>query len=119
MTTQVQRYRRPWGQFPKRRDGALKPKKLPEYLEAQEVAALVRAAPNPRASLLMLIQWRAGLRVSEALSIEARDLSLDSDLPTLRVRQGKGSKARMVPVHPELHAGLVSALQFGNISQGD
>ena len=122
MTTQqtaVQRYRRPRGQYQKRRDSERGPKPLPEYLEAHDVAALIRAAPNPRASLLMLIQWRAGLRVSEALALEVRDLSLDSDLPTIHVRQGKGSKPRVVPVHPELHAGLASALQFGNIAQGD
>ena len=117
--TAVQRYRRPRGQYPRRRDSERKPKPLPEYLEADEVNALIRAAPNPRASLLFMIQWRAGLRVSEALALEVRDLTLDSDLPTIRVRQGKGSKTRMVPVHPELHTGLASALQFGNIAQGD
>ena len=50
---------------------------LPEYLEAQEVQAVLSAAPNPRASLLMLLQWRAGLRVSKALALVAADLSLD------------------------------------------
>ena len=51
--------------------------------------------------------------------MEARDLSLDTDRPTIRVRQGKGSKARIVPVHAELHAALTSALQFGNVGQDD
>ena len=58
---------------------------------------------SPKAKLLMLQQWRAGLRVSEALDIEVRDLSLDTASPTLRVRSGKGGKTRLVPVHPELH----------------
>lgn len=44
-------------------------RKLPEYIEAHEVNALLRAAPNPRARLLMMIEWRAGLRVSEALAL--------------------------------------------------
>ena len=118
-TTSVQRYRRPRGQYPKHPDTNRRPKPLPEYLEAHEVDALIRASPNSRAALLFLVQWRAGLRVSEALALEVRDLSLDSDLPTIRVRQGKGSKARMVPVHPELHSALASSLQFGNITQGD
>ena len=51
--------------------------KLPEYLEMAEVNALIAAAPNPKARLIMLEQWRAGLRVSEALALEARDLHLD------------------------------------------
>ena len=67
----------------------------------------------------MMIEWRAGLRVSEALALEVGDLSLDVELPTLRVRQGKGRKARIVPVHPELHSALSSALQFGNIDAED
>ena len=44
---------------------------LPEYLEADEVSAVIAAAPNPRAKLLILLQWRAGLRVSEALALVA------------------------------------------------
>ena len=66
---------------------------LPEYLEAQEIQGILAAAPNSRARLLMLLQWRAGLRVSEALALEAADRSLNSDQPTLRVRQGKATAA--------------------------
>ena len=82
------------------------------------VNAIIRAAPSPKAKLLMLQQWRAGLRVSEALDLEVRDLSLDTATPTLRVRSGKGGKTRLVPVHPELHGALSSALAYGDISQG-
>ena len=91
---------------------------LPEYLEAHEVLAVLAAAPNPRARLLMLLQWRAGLRVSEALALEPADLSLDSDQPTIRVRQGKGGRSRMVPVHPELLNALVAVFQFSQIGRG-
>ena len=87
-TTAVDRYRRPRGQHPRpRRDVDEKTaEQLPEYVEAHEIDALIRAAPNPRARLLFLIEWRAGLRISEAVAVEARDLSLDTDLPTIRVR---------------------------------
>ena len=120
-TTSVERYRRPRGQHPRARRGVEEKsaEQLPEYLEAQEVDALIRAAPNPRARLLFLIEWRAGLRISEALAVEARDLSLDTDQPTIRVRQGKGNKARIVPMHAELHGALTSALQFSNVGQDD
>ena len=106
--------------LPKTQDSAApkRQKRIPEYLEADEVNAIIRAAPNPKAKLLMLEQWRAGLRVSEALDLEVRDLSLDTATPTLRVRSGKGGKTRLVPVHPELHGALGSALAYGDINQG-
>ena len=119
-TTAISRQRRPRGCYPKTQDGAApkRERRIPEYLEADEMNAIIRAAPSPKAKLLMLQQWRAGLRVSEALELEVRDLSLDTDSPTLRVRSGKGGKTRLVPVHPELHGALISALAYGDITQG-
>ena len=117
-TIAISRRRRPRGQHPKRVDQELAPKPLPQYLESHEVNAIIRAADDPRARLLMLEQWRAGLRVSEALALEVADLSLDTDLPTIRVRSGKGRKSRIVPVHPELGAAFQTALAYGNVSEG-
>ena len=118
-STAISRRRRPRGRYPKTQDGATpkRQKRIPEYLEADEVQAIIRAAPNPKAKLLMLEQWRAGLRVSEALDLEVRDLSLDTASPTIRVRSGKGGKTRLVPVHPELHGALSSALSYGDINR--
>lgn len=119
MTTQaVARRRRPRGTHPKRSGGSPQPRKLPEYLEAHEVEAIIRATDNPRAKLLMLEQWRAGLRIAEALALEVSDLSLDAEPPTLRVRAGKGNRPRIVPMHRELQAALRSALSYGSIDQG-
>ena len=119
-TTAISRRRRPRGRYPKTPDGAApkREKRIPEYLEVDEINAIIRAAPNPKAKLLMLEQWRAGLRVSEALDLEVRDLSLDTPNPTVRVRAGKGGKSRLVPVHPELHGALGSTLAYGDISHG-
>ena len=115
--------RRPRGMYPKgrsvrRSSGDKRLAQLPEYLEASEIDALMAAAPHAKARLLMLIQWRAGLRVSEALGIEVRDLALEGEHPTIRVRHGKGHKARLVPVHPELSGALRSALAFNDIGRG-
>ena len=119
-TTAIARRRRPRGQYPKKikQTAETVEKKLPEYLEAYEVQAIIRAADDPRARLLMMEQWRAGLRVSEALALEVADLSLDAELPTLRVRQGKGKKSRIMPAHPELGAAFTVALSYGNVSEG-
>lgn len=91
---------------------------LPEYLEASEVNALIHAAPHGQARLIMLAQWRAELRVSEAVALEVSDLQLDGDQPTLRVRQGKGGKTRIVPEHPELAAAFRQVIGFGNVKMG-
>ena len=116
-TTVIARRRRPRGQYPKRTDEERKAKPLPQYLEAHEVQAIIRSADDPRARLLMTEQWRAGLRVSEALALEVAGLSLDAELPTIRVRQGKGRKSRIVPVHPELGAAFSVALSYGSVSE--
>ena len=92
-TTAISRRRKPRGRYPKTQDGAApkREKRIPEYLEADEVNAIIRAAPSPKAKLLMLEQWRGGLRVSEALDLEVQDLSLDTASPTLQstFRQGR------------------------------
>ena len=61
---------------------------MPEYLEADAVNAIIKAAANRKAKLLMLEQWCVGLRVSEAYNLEVRDLSLDTPNPTIGVRSG-------------------------------
>ena len=120
MTTAITRRRGGRGQYPKApetvQNSERKVTPLPEYLEKPEVDALMAAAPHPRARLLILMQWRAGLRVSEALAVEGRDLTLGVDRPTLRVRRGKGNRARMVPVHPELETAL--AMYIGLLPRG-
>ena len=122
MSTTALNKRHPRGVNPKERHLQQLPRKngfrLPEYLEMVEVNALIAAAPNPRARLIMLEQWRAGLRVSEALALGIRDLHLDSDRPTLVVRRGKGRKPRVVPVHPELQTALTAPTSSGTVGQG-
>ena len=93
-----------WQGFPKR--NLASGRQLPQYLSPKEVEALIRQAPHASARLLMLCQWRAGLRVSEALALRPACFSTDGEQPVLLVARGKGGKPRMVPVHPELEAAL-------------
>ena len=104
-TTALTRQRRPRGRYPKTADGAVakQQKRIPELPEPDEMNAVIRAAPSPKAKLLKMEQCRAGLRLSEALDLEVRDLSLDTASPTQRERIGNSSMSRLVPVHPELH----------------
>lgn len=50
--------------------------------------------------------------------MEVADLFLDGDRPTLKVRQGKGGKDRVIPVHPELGTALRNVIAYGGIRQG-
>ena len=124
MTTQTTTAlrQRPRGIHPKRAGAQQSPGEkvstLPEYLEAHEALAVLAAAPHSKARLLFRLQWRAGLRVSEAPGLEPADLALDADLPTLRVHQGKGRRSRVVPVHTELQNALSAVLQFSSVGQG-
>ena len=97
----------------------MKSRKLPEYLEAADINALIQAAPNERVRLFLLLGWRAGLRVSEIGALRASDIHLDGDKPTLKVRQGKGRRDRIVPVQSELATALRAALEFWRLPKNE
>ena len=79
----------------------------PEVLTEAEVVALIRAcstrAPTGvRNRALIAVLWRSGLRISEALSLELRDLDLEAG--SIRVRHGKGDRSRTVGVDEQTSA---------------
>jgi site-specific recombinase XerD len=79
----------------------------PEVLTEAEAIALIRAcstrAPTGvRNRALIAVLWRSGLRISEALSLELRDIDLDAG--SLRVRHGKGDRSRTVGVDEQTAA---------------
>ena len=91
---------------------ANKGRKLPpEPLTAEEVKGLIRAC-SKRASTgvrnraLIVVLYRAGLRISEALALLPKDL--DAQASTIRVLHGKGDHDRVVG----LDAGAWAILQL-------
>jgi integrase len=61
---------------------------------AEEIAVMRRAGNKPyglRSRALIVLLWRAGLRISEALSLAESDL--DPARGSFLVRQGKGANA--------------------------
>jgi integrase len=79
----------------------------PEVLTEREAVALIRAcspqAPTGiRNRALIAVLWRCGLRISEALALERRDVDLEA--ATIRVRHGKGDKSRTVGVDEQTGA---------------
>ena len=78
---------------------------VPHYWTAAQVQRLLDAlAAHNRfqARTAALIMWRTGLRVSEVLELEWRDLDYSGESPTLLVRKSKSRRARTVRLHQDL-----------------
>lgn len=78
-----------------------------EVLTSEEVTALIRAASTRsstgiRARALIAILYRGGLRISEALALEPKDL--DEKAGTITVLRGKGKRRRVVGLDPTAFA---------------
>lgn len=73
--------------------------RLPVYFTPADIAALLDHVKTPKAELLVRLQWRAGLRVSEAVNLTPSNVDLAEGNFRLI---GKGNKERLVPIHPEL-----------------
>ena len=78
---------------------------VPHYWTADQVSRLLDALASHnrhQTRTAVLIMWRTGLRVSEVLELEWRDLDYSSDPATLLVRKSKTRKARTVRLHRDL-----------------
>jgi integrase/recombinase XerD len=92
-----------------------RPRQEREWLTPEEFQRLLNAAGRPRRrlpglgerdQLVLLALGLTGLRRSELVALDWRDLSLDSPKPSLLVRRGKGGKPRRQPLAPLLAAKL-------------
>jgi len=66
----------------------------PVVLSAEEVVRLLRAIGNLKHRTVAMVLYGAGLRITEALALELRDV--DSSRMVLTVRHGKGDRDRQV-----------------------
>ncbi|MCC6319533.1 MAG: site-specific tyrosine recombinase XerD [Gemmatimonadaceae bacterium] len=75
-------------------------RELPDVLTSDEVDRLIAAVPQGHAlyfrdKAMLELAYGAGLRVSEWIGIQVRDLLFDNDVVRI---MGKGSKERLVPI---------------------
>jgi integrase/recombinase XerD len=70
--------------------------RIPTVLSREDVDRLLRAVDEPRFHMVLLLIYHCGLRLSEALAIEVKDI--DAKTQRLHVREGKGGKERYVPI---------------------
>jgi integrase/recombinase XerC len=93
-----------------------KPRQEADWLTPEEFARLLEAAGSPRRRrpglaerdrLVLLALVATGLRRSELLALDWRDLDLEGPQPSVLVRCGKGGKPRRQPLPPVLARELV------------
>ena len=78
-----------------------RPKKeiqLPKVLSKEEMVRLLKAIENIKHKTMIMLGYACGLRVSEIINIEKRDIDRDRNL--LIIRRGKGKKDRVVSLSP-------------------
>lgn len=68
--------------------------RIPELLTRDEVARLLMAVENRKHRMMLTTCYGCGLRVSELVALQVRDI--DGERALLRVTQGKGGKDRQV-----------------------
>ncbi len=77
---------------------------LPTVLSLEEVGALLRALRKPVYQAIAMVLYGAGLRITEALALEVSDI--DGARGVIRVRHGKGNKAREAKLSSSLYTWL-------------
>jgi site-specific recombinase XerD len=77
---------------------------LPTVLSLSEVKALLQAIHRPRYQAIAMVMYGAGLRITEAIALEVRDI--DGARGVIIVRHGKGNKAREAKMSQSLYAWL-------------
>jgi integrase/recombinase XerD len=97
------------------------PARAVDYLEDDEIAAMLRAVSGEqrrqlRHRALLLISFNTGARVQEVLDIRADDLQLDR--PTFVRLRGKGRKERLCPLWSETVESIRALLRITPGSDG-
>jgi len=82
-------------------------KTIPDILSPAEIEQFIGATRKLRYRVFFLATYSMGLRLSEALSLQVRDI--DADLKRVHIRYGKGLKDRFVPL-PDLTLRALRAL---------
>jgi len=74
--------------------------KLPKVLSTSDVKALLAAHGNIKHKVMLAVCYACGLRSSEVLHLQPRDI--DTHRGIIHIRKGKGMKDRIVPLSQQL-----------------
>jgi integrase/recombinase XerD len=80
------------------------------YTDAQLQAVMAAIPPGSWGRMAVLILLGTGMRISELCALRVDDLEDDGETTFLKIRKGKGSKFRRVPVSQRLRRELIRYL---------
>jgi integrase/recombinase XerD len=78
------------------------PQSLPLVLSRSEVQQLLAAVREPRFATCLRLMYHCGLRLSEAVQLQVKDVQARQAPPRLHLRNAKGGKDRYVPMAPAM-----------------
>ena len=73
-----------------------KDRKLPIVLSADEVQRIFHNLSNVKHKAIITLMYSSGLRIGEVINLKIEDI--DSERMFIHIKEGKGSKDRMVPL---------------------
>jgi site-specific recombinase XerD len=88
----------------------MKEKKLPEVLSLEEVNSIFNVCRNFKHLMIFKTIYACGLRISELINLEIQDINNKRN--TIKIRNAKGKKDRIIPIPEEL---LVELRQYYKI----
>lgn len=88
-------------------------RRLPVVLSADEVARLLSRLQGAEHRVLGALLYGTGMRITEGLSLRIKDVEFDRR--AIVIRQGKGSKDRVVMLPQSLELGLREQMARGRV----
>lgn len=85
-----------------------KESKLPEVLNKSEVKKIIEFTKNPIHKLIIQLIYSGGLRVSEIINLQPKDLDIERNI--IIIKQGKGAKDRITLLSENIKEDLLKHL---------
>ncbi len=92
-----------------------KESKLPDVLNKKEIKSIIEFTKNPIHKLIIQLLYSGGLRVSEVVNLQPKDLDIERNV--LIIRQGKGAKDRITLLPKLLRKSILKHLLANNPSK--
>jgi integrase len=86
-----------------------KEKKVRKIFDKEHMVLCLQNIPTNQTSHKVLIQflWMSGSNITEACSLQRKDIDFDKDMMTVKKLKSRKYFKRIVPIHPELRGILI------------